>query len=216
MRLTSALALALLCFARPAHAGLILNGGFESPTGTPPFQVLTGSQLTGWSITSGSVDIINGYWPASEGKQSIDLAGTTSNGGTIEQTFATTAGVTYVLTFDYANNTDVSSATANVSVFGASATPLLDEDLSHSGSTAGSLASMGYTAFSAAFVADSSQTTLRFISTGPDARINANNGVVLDNVDVVQAVPAPATAVLLVPAAVGLAVFGRRAGRRAR
>lgn len=197
--------LLLLAASANCRAGLIINGGFESPAAASPFETMTGSQLTGWTVTSGSVDLINGYWPASEGQQSIDLAGSTRDGGTIEQAFATTPGASYVLTFDYANNIDVSTATANVSVFGASAAALLDQGLSHSGS---GKAAMGYTAFSAVFTADSSLTTLRFTSTGPDPVVNGSNGVALDNVAVVQAVPAPPTALLLAPAALGLLAAG--------
>lgn len=138
----------LLVFPGEAAASLIVNGGFEAPVATPPFQTLTGNQLTGWTIISGSIDLINGYWPAFEGKQSIDLAGSTRNGGSLEQTFATTIGESYLLTFNYTNNTDVSSASANVLVFGNLASPLLNQNIVHSGSSNGSLAAMNYSRFS--------------------------------------------------------------------
>jgi choice-of-anchor C domain-containing protein len=196
----------LLCYLRRANANFILvNGDFESPIATPPFQTLTGTQLTGWQITTGSIDLVKTYWPAFEGRQSIDLAGSTKNGGAIEQAFATTIGATYLLTFDYANNTDVSLATANVRVFGSST--LLNQDISHFGSTSADLPSMNYTAFSALFTADATSTTLQFTSTGPDPIINRDNGIVLDDVAVTQVTPEPSTMVLLGTGVVGLLVY---------
>lgn len=188
-----------------AEAGFIINGGFEAPLASSPFQTLTGTELTGWTVTSGSIDLINGYWPAFEGRQSIDLAGSTKNGGALEQTFATTAGVTYLLTFNYANNVDVSAATARVDVIGSSS--LFTQNLSHSGSSSTTLSNMNYTAFSATFTANSSLTTLQFTSTGPDPVVNRDNGIVLDNVNVVQVVPTPPTVVLLSSGIVCLLVW---------
>jgi choice-of-anchor C domain-containing protein len=200
-----------IAFLAPGEspAGFIVNGSFEAPVAGAPFQTLTGNQLTGWTITSGSVDLINGYWPAFEGRQSIDLAGSTRDGGVIEQGFGTLAGETYVLTFNYANNVDVSNASARVDVLGNSL--LLSQDLAHSGSSSASLADMHYTSFSAVFTADSNFTKLRFSSTGPHPTINANNGLVLDNVDVVAVVPEPSGLLLLGSAALSLVVCrGRR------
>src|SRR5262249_20311045 len=81
----------------PASAGLITNGGFEQPGGQTAdlFLPAGNSSLTGWTIVSGSVDIVpsTGSWPAYEGSQSLDLDG--HSAGTIEQSFTTTVGITY-------------------------------------------------------------------------------------------------------------------------
>jgi choice-of-anchor C domain-containing protein len=196
---------------------MIIDGGFENPPVSGALQTFgTGSVLGGaggWTVVSGSVDVINSYWPAVEGKQSLDLAGSTNNGGAIAQTFATTVGQTYLLTFEYANNTDVPFATANVLVFSNPTAPLLNDNISHSGSSNASLAAMNYTAFSATFTADAASTTLQFTSTSPFL----NNGIALDDVAVTQVTPAPPTVALLGAGAATLLVAGwcRRGRRRA-
>ncbi len=79
-----------------ANAATIINGSFElgSPQpGAGSFSTLgTGSTaITGWSVFSGSIDWINGYWQAADGTHSVDLSG--NGNGAIEQTFARVAGV---------------------------------------------------------------------------------------------------------------------------
>ena len=69
--------------------------------------------------------------------------------GTIRQTFATVPGQAYQLSFCYANNPDgpAQSATATVSVTGAS--PRLNWNISHAGSTP---SQMNYTRFLGTFI----------------------------------------------------------------
>jgi choice-of-anchor C domain-containing protein len=57
----------------------------------------------GWTVTSGSIDLINGYWNAADGNQSIDLSG--NSRGTIQQTINASAG-SYQLTFALSGNSD--------------------------------------------------------------------------------------------------------------
>jgi choice-of-anchor C domain-containing protein len=101
--LASAVALALVA-VRPA-AAQILNGGFEDPIASNPFQTRgTGDVFGGWTVSGGSIDHIGNYWQPAEGEQSIDLAG---NGpGAISQLVPTISGQQYLLTFAMAGNTD--------------------------------------------------------------------------------------------------------------
>ena len=84
---------------------LIQNGSFETATVNPgPFlQLNAGSTvITGWTVSQGTIDYIGTAWQASEGARSLDLQGLASGG--IQQTFNTTIGETYRVTFDLAGN----------------------------------------------------------------------------------------------------------------
>ncbi len=91
-----------------AHAVSVVNGSFE--LGTDPggsfLTVNAGeSSITGWTVDSGSVDYIGGYWAASDGLRSIDMNGLTT--GSISQTITgLTIGQQYRVSFDLAGNTD--------------------------------------------------------------------------------------------------------------
>ena len=193
------LLVALLIAEAPAAraGGLILNGGFETPNVTHSTTYIPGdTSLSPWTITSGSVDIVSSSptsgtgWPAFEGTQSLDLNGSVGfpgNGmGVIQQTFATTPGNQYLLFFEYANNPEDGNSTvfiATVSVLDSSSATLGSWDISHSGSSASSLAAMNYTLFAQTFVPDTASTTLEFASS-----IGGNYGIVLD---AVSASPCP-------------------------
>ena len=92
----------------PARADLITNGGFETPVTGNFTDFTAGLQPPGfgWVITSGGVDVVragpNFASTAFEGSQFLDLDGFTP--GAIAQTFTTTPGTNYLLSFAYANN----------------------------------------------------------------------------------------------------------------
>ena len=79
---------------------LIKNGSFEE--GKDPGQFSTegvGSKnIAHWNITMGTVDYIGGYFPCHSGKRCIDMDGTPGP-GKIQQTFKTTPGTKYLVTF---------------------------------------------------------------------------------------------------------------------
>jgi len=197
--------LAVVAAASPTAraGGLIVDGGFETPNVDHSTTYIPGdTSLSPWVITSGSVDIVpqspasGTGWPAFEGTQSLDLNGSVSfpgNGmGVIQQSFATNPGQTYVLFFEYANNPEdgAITPTATVSVLDSNSATLGSWDISHSGSSASSLAAMNYTLFANTFTADTASTTLEFASTFP-----GNYGIALDAVSV-SAVPEPPSLVL--------------------
>jgi len=198
---------------KTANADFLINGGFEQPGGlTSDIDFLAGdTSIVGWRIVSGSVDIVpsTGSWPAYQGNQSLDLDG--HSAGTISQSFTTTAGMTYQLSFAYANNPGGGAAfagddpgnpvrTATVSVLDASASTLLSQDIGHEGSTA---ADMNWTIFTDSFTADSATTTLVFTSTDP---ATSYGGIALDAVSV-QPVPEPSSLALIVTGLAPLAAY---------
>jgi choice-of-anchor C domain-containing protein len=84
---------------------LVTDGSFETQVAGQEFaRAYAPSVWGGWMITAGSVDIINGYWNASQGMQSVDLAGISA--GTIQQSIPNAFGTQYRLSFDLSGNPD--------------------------------------------------------------------------------------------------------------
>ncbi|MCC6294877.1 MAG: VPLPA-CTERM sorting domain-containing protein [Bryobacterales bacterium] len=204
-------ALALAAF--PAQAtNLLVNGGFEGPIINPAgyFQINLGGEPGGfgWTVTVNSVDIVeNGLFgmPATmyQGAQGLDLIGLGSTGG-VQQTFATSPGLTYLLTFAYADNPfNADPAAASVVVNDGSNT-LLSDNIAHSNSTSSNL---NWLVYSNSFVATGNSATLTFTTTSG----GGSGGIFLDAVSVDT--PEPASVLLL---GAGLAALGalRRRPRR--
>lgn len=204
----------------PARASLVMNGGFESPAipSATFVNVVGGAEPAGfaWAVID-NVDIIsNGVLSttalAYEGVQALDLVGFGA-AGAVSQSFATTAGQTYRLSFAYGNNpVSTGSASADVRVLDG-ATSLLSASITHTTST---LADFHWDLFDATFIGTGGTVNLSFVNTVG----GSNGGILLDAiaVDAVTTpppgVPLPGTAVL---AASGLLVIGCGAvGRRRR
>lgn len=100
------LALAGMATATPSD-NLLVNGSFETGdyTGNPDFQTLGNgsSAIDGWTVI-GSVDWINHYWQPADGSRSVDLDGNFPGG--VAQTFDTTPGQTYHVSFALSGNPD--------------------------------------------------------------------------------------------------------------
>lgn len=210
---------------------LIANGSFETPVATNGIITVlaSGSAPAGfdWTVASGGVEILQqGYvggsggsspfnGPAYQGTQWLDIDGEQTPGpGAILQTFATTAGSQYELTFAYASNPYrgyVGPAKATVRVFDTTSTTdlLTAFQISH-GSSTGSNYDWQVSG-PATFTATGASTTLRFASDDPS---NSDAGIFLDGISV-TAVPEPAASAL-VGATVGLAAMMRRRRRRNR
>ena len=181
-------------------ANLLTNGGFETPVqGAPDFAAFNvGTQtptnyITGWTVTQGNVDLTTAvdYGPGANtldpsSVQDIDLIGNSqgSNGvfGGLSQSFATVAGQTYQLTFDYSHNPGHSSPSgsyaAQVSVVDGNnpASSLLSTVVSQANGAA------PWVAFSQDFTATSTLTLLSFTDT--QGAVDA--GIYLDDVSVQQ------------------------------
>lgn len=208
--------IALGAASKPARADLIINGGFEFPSiGSTFYQnygsftdnPFAGPSFQGWDITLNNVDIVNPIvgWnaPAFEGLQILDLVGYGSTGA-IAQSFTTTPGQSYLLTFGYGNNPGSGPAEANVTVFGSSS--LLSALVFHNTSTTGNL---NWSTYSTSFVANSETTTLAFNTT-----IGGNNGGILLDAVAVSAVPEPATWAMMIFGFAGIALMAYRRSRR--
>lgn len=213
MKLAAAILTAIMAsIGAPASAEQLVNGGFETPTGY--FTTYSGTQIPGWTVTANNVDIAsNAIYGANsayayEGVQWLDLVGT-GRSGAIGQTFATTVGTVYQLSFAYANNPDFTPASANVAVMGL--TTLLAASITHADSTR---TTAGWTIYTGNFTADSANATLSFTDTSH----NQNAGVYLDAVSVqalATAVPEPATWAMMI-AGFGLIGGATRRNRTSR
>lgn len=164
----------LLSFSVQVFADPFQNGSFEEgPEDVSGFITLgAGSDaIDGW-ITSGSIDLIDGYWPASEGDRSIDLNGNAI--GAISQTFDTIAGAWYQVRFDMAGNPD---GEQGLKVLVASTDTMAQEyDFDSTGLT---VDNMQWTEKSFIFQAADGSTTLSFASD-----ISGAYGPAIDNVRV--------------------------------
>jgi choice-of-anchor C domain-containing protein len=159
------------------------DGTFEFPTA--PANSFTelgiGQSIGPWQITRGNVDLIGaGFWQAAEGDQSVDLDGNTE--GTIAQTFTTTPGTTYSVTYSLAGNPQL-GPTVKTGFAGIDGQDFQDFSFDITGK---STTNMGYVGRQFTFVAAGATTTLSFASTTPGAA-----GPVVDNVQVLPCKPCP-------------------------
>lgn len=192
---------ALALLAPLAQGAAFTNGSFESSAYTDPYSFVTigagSTNLSGWSIDAGSIDLINTYWMPYDGTHSIDLNG---NGlGSISQTFDTVASQTYTVSFAMAGNTDGGGdKIITAGVYGAG-NPYTFSIAGHSH------ASMGWEIKSFSFIATGSSSTLYF--TGYAG--NGPYGAALDKVTVTS-VPEPETYGMLVAGLGLLGIIARR------
>jgi hypothetical protein len=193
--------LAVGAFQNCLAQNLLVNGDFELNdrhtygnyyTTEDLAYIGLGESVPGWSF-SHSVDLYGLVHVPQNGNQYLDLVG----GGpvtasfSIQQTFATTAGQSYQLSFFFGNNEQLANATASftASLTGGAVT-IWTQDFTHTGDT---YYAHDWTAFSLTFVANSSSTTLEFVDTShfptnydPSYTVG---GSTLDNVSVVAVVP---------------------------
>lgn len=184
--------LGLTCLAAPASANLLLNGSFEDVFGSD------------WTIT-GNGGRSNGAglnFIASDGAWGCNFnGGDLAPNAVLFQTFATTVGNEYDLSFDFGKwYSGGGLAALQVEVL-SGVTTVLDQTVSDE---SGAVGSEVWNTFSFHFIATDTSTTLRFTD-----RSNATNGFdgFLDNVSVV---PAPSSGLALSLALAGVARRRRR------
>jgi eukaryotic-like serine/threonine-protein kinase len=89
-----------------ASANLLVNGSFEDGLDVDEFKAVErgSTAITGWIVTRGPIDLIADR-QAADGKVFVDLHGSPGYGG-IKQTFKTTKGQCYRVTFSLAGSVD--------------------------------------------------------------------------------------------------------------
>jgi len=155
------------------------NGGFETGTYVDNgfgWQQLDApnTSIDGWTVDSGSVDWIGTYWTSPDPDMSIDMSG--ADAGTLSQTFDTTIGNTYTVSFLLSGNPAGPPAikTLDVSATGGTLTSYTHD------TTGTDLTTMDWTLETYTFLATSASTTLSFISTTAGAFGPAIDAVVVD------------------------------------
>lgn len=197
------------------------NGSFEQGPPNPcnTFNIpLNDTRITGWTVSVGNIDWESAPgcgWETSNGSNSLDLVGTGGIGG-IQQTFDTTPGVTYRVSFDLAGNYGNPPVIKPLAVTINGVTTNFTFD-----TTGKSQFNMGWTTHTLTFVAASTSSTINFVSDVTPAGGFLNAGAALDNVRIAPITSVPldwaqwAAAALL--ALAGLVLAGRRGiGRVAR
>ncbi len=89
----------------PSGRNLVVNGSFEQGPAVGSFRTLRAgaTDLPGWTVTKGTIDVTGSVVRAYDGKRAVDLAGTPGAGG-IRQVLHTVPGQTYRLSFDMSGN----------------------------------------------------------------------------------------------------------------
>ena len=165
---------------------LLVNGSFEDGPPAGRFvNVKAGSTvIKGWAVTGEGVDFIGTLWPGSQGAHSIDLDGSARSSitppfakGGVAQTFPTTPGARYKVTFDLAGNPFHPPRIKPMRVLAAGQSVDFSFDV-----TGKSAARMGWIPESWTFTANAATTTLELLSlTVPPV---TGWGAAIDNVTV--------------------------------
>ena len=217
LRTAAASALAAIALtAAPSVAGaveVLVNGSFEDigagvPEGWGGLTYYAGGPVTlpGWTVNGGSVDLTSSgsFWgPAFDGNYSMDINGW--DPGTISQSFATTAGQLYNVSFVYGRNVAGAPDPARATVMAGGQT--LNVTAANDGSF-GSGHNMIWKSGGFSFTGTGSPTTLTLA-----AVTGGNGGVFFDKVSVDSAggVPEPATWALMLG---GFGLMGASLRRR--
>lgn len=215
LRMIIGIAVAISALAGQASGSVLVNGSFEEGPASVDgwYRVYDGDSTTipGWVVKSllpdRDIDIVTTYWQQTDGNRSLDLSGLWGPGG-IAQTFSTTPGNRYDVSFMMAGNPGFrdqprpSHLTYDMNLTTAGQTGSFSFDVfGHS------YVDMGWEQRSWSFVADSTSTELWFYQVG-DPYPTA--GPALDNVEVFDrgpaVVPAPSAGVCLV--GIGVLVGG--------
>jgi choice-of-anchor C domain-containing protein len=172
VRPRAVLGLIFLLAGSPAAANLLVNESFEAgPSPGNYVELSNGSTaLTGWVVTTGTVDYVEVGWNAADGMRSLSLNG--SGPGAVAQTFFTNPGAQYTVTFFMAGDAFGNPVLKHMRVAAAGQFQDYEFDASHAWPW-----DLGWLQKTFTFTANSGSTTLTFTSLD-----SGNQGPALDKV----------------------------------
>ncbi len=207
------LMLGVMAPLKGAQAVTVINGSFEEGINPGVFTTLNATDttsITGWTVSSGSIDYIGTYWTAEDGSRSLDMNGLSA--GSISQTITgLSVGQQYKVGFYIAGNPDAGPDTKTLGVTASANSQSYTFDIS--GSTH---AAMGWLPASFLFTADTTDVMITFaslVTTGGTRENPAAFGPALDNVSI-SATPLPAALPLFGSALGGFGLLGWLRRRR--
>lgn len=180
----------------PAHADLILNGSFENATGGIP---------NNW-ISTGNLQVISSQGET-DGINALAFSfGNIPSNGAISQSFATVAGTSYSLTFDfgkYSINQPLEIARLQVDFFNGTGfgglqilNQLVTDGTPSTGDPNSTDSASVYSPFQFGFIASGTTSTLRFTDLSDAQSFGGGFDAMLDNVHL-NAVPEPSSIALI-------------------
>ena len=90
-------------YGQPTGPSIVADGGFEDPPVNGSFASYNAPATVGpWRVTSGGIDLMQGYATPAEGRQSVDLNGCSA--GRLEQDLTWQPGTTYVVTLQHSGS----------------------------------------------------------------------------------------------------------------
>jgi len=176
----SALATAALAAPAPVKkTNLLVNGSFEE--GPPVGNWLSlnpgSTDIKGWEVTRGQIDLVGNYWPAAQGNRSLDLHGSPGLGG-VKQSFETRPGRTYVVSFSLAANPDGAEKKKTIGVSAAGMTGEFTADATNRTNK-----DVGWQKTTWKFTAAEKKTTIEFYTL---MKSDESCGPLLDDVSVLE------------------------------
>lgn len=161
MRYLIAFIVALAAPALAALAPAFHDGDFSAAPDPGSFTTYAkgSTAIPGWTVTKATIDLIGGhYWKTPGGKRSIDMDGTPGFGA-IAQTFATTPGKKYTVSFLLSGNAGDEPTIKRLRVGAAGKHADYTFDITSQSAQNGNWVKESWS-----FVATSSSTTLQFES----------------------------------------------------
>jgi choice-of-anchor C domain-containing protein len=178
----AALLLGLAASARVEEKNFLVNGSFEDGPDPEAFKSLDedATDIKGWVVSRGQIDYIGTHWKHADGKRSLDLGGSPGFGA-VKQTFDTTKGQKYRVTFSLAGNPAGMVPVKKLGVKAAGKKEFFEFD-----TTGKSTDDMGWVTKTWEFTAEDARTTLEFFNAMTE---DPFAGPALDNVSVVAVKP---------------------------